>query len=73
MVVSLTVFIYLSIPFGIYTVNHTNYKDFGRTEDKSFERLLSSIADWFVEHPDNDWQHQLQVAASTQYQQMYTY
>lgn len=45
----------------------------GGTEDKLLERLLSSIADYFIDNPEPSWRRELREAANTNYQQAYAY
>lgn len=49
------------------------YTDAGGAEDKVLERLLSSIADYFIDNPAPSWRRELREAANTNYQQVYAY
>ncbi|GEM_PF-1798262 len=44
-----------------------------RTEAKDFERLLNSIAEWFIDNPKPSWQQQLREAARKPRQEVYAY
>lgn len=45
----------------------------GRAEDKTFERLLASIAEYFIDNPEPSWQYQLREAAKKPVQETYIY
>ena len=45
----------------------------GRADDTSFERLLASIADYFIDNTAPAWSRQLQQAAAVPQQMVYTY
>ncbi|HUD03560.1 MAG TPA: hypothetical protein VMR51_02115 [Patescibacteria group bacterium] len=50
-----------------------NSNDSARTEAKDFERLLNSIAEWFIDNPAVTWQRELMEASRNMCQQAYSY
>ncbi|HET7302843.1 MAG TPA: hypothetical protein VFI74_05965 [Candidatus Saccharimonadales bacterium] len=45
----------------------------GRADDTSFEPLLASIADYFIDNPAPAWSRQLREAQNRQLSVAYTY
>ncbi len=46
---------------------------YGRAEDKPFELLLASIADYFFDNPAPAWSRQLREARSRQLPKVYAF
>lgn len=45
----------------------------GRADDTSFERLLASIADYFIDNPAPAWSRLLREAKSRQLPEIFAY
>lgn len=45
----------------------------GGAEDKSFERLLTSIAEYFIDNPAPAWSRHLREAQNSQLTEVYAY
>jgi hypothetical protein len=45
----------------------------GQEEAKSFELLLSGMADWFIDNPEPAWQQPLKLAAGSPHGLAYSY